>query len=375
MLAGVLGALPDPSACRRPAALREPREGRPRPPLPDQPTAAPAPPRPAGRPAATAARPARAPRPPRGRRRCVASAGTMVGGCLWVVLAADAVPERLRPRTARSQAAPLASSASTIAAATASIAADHSAGEPGRAAERSRGCGSRRSSSRAPRRATLLAGPGHLRKTVLPGQVGTSVVYGRAATYGGPFGELDQLRVGDEIKVVMAQGEVLDGRQRPPRRRPLLAAAAAGGRPADARDRRGRRPAGGPHAQRRCSTSTRTRRGGVSCHRPGSRPPIPELGWHAADTGAFPLLALHLALLRRGDGPRRCVAARQLDRLVRVTAALSPSPWRGRHGRGDAAAAQRDVTSCARAITAAPPLRCPTSPHAPPIDGPRPDLL
>ncbi|MDX6371367.1 MAG: sortase, partial [Nocardioidaceae bacterium] len=32
-----------------------------------------------------------------------------------------------------------------------------------------------------------LAGPGHLRKTVLPGQVGTSVVFGRAATYGAPF--------------------------------------------------------------------------------------------------------------------------------------------------------------------------------------------
>ena len=31
-----------------------------------------------------------------------------------------------------------------------------------------------------------LAGPGHLRDTVLPGQVGTSVVYGRAATYGAP---------------------------------------------------------------------------------------------------------------------------------------------------------------------------------------------
>ncbi|NHA00350.1 hypothetical protein G5V59_10155 [Nocardioides sp. W3-2-3] len=38
----------------------------------------------------------------------------------------------------------------------------------------------------------LFAGPGHLRSTVLPGQAGTSLVYGRAATYGGPFGRLDE---------------------------------------------------------------------------------------------------------------------------------------------------------------------------------------
>ncbi len=51
-----------------------------------------------------------------------------------------------------------------------------------------------------------LAGPGHLRNTVLPGQVGTSVLMGRATTYGGPFGGLDELRSGDDITVVMAQG-------------------------------------------------------------------------------------------------------------------------------------------------------------------------
>ena len=53
-----------------------------------------------------------------------------------------------------------------------------------------------------------LAGPGHLRKTVLPGQAGTSVVMGRAATYGAPFRDLGQLRTGDAIEVVMAQGTV-----------------------------------------------------------------------------------------------------------------------------------------------------------------------
>jgi sortase A len=53
----------------------------------------------------------------------------------------------------------------------------------------------------------LLAGPGHLRDTVLPGQVGTSVVFGRAATYGAPFRRIAQLQKGDEISVVMAQGQ------------------------------------------------------------------------------------------------------------------------------------------------------------------------
>ena len=51
-----------------------------------------------------------------------------------------------------------------------------------------------------------LAGPGHLRNTVLPGQVGTAVVMGRATTYGGPFGELGELVQGDVITVVSAQG-------------------------------------------------------------------------------------------------------------------------------------------------------------------------
>ncbi|MBZ5739724.1 sortase [Nocardioides mangrovi] len=52
----------------------------------------------------------------------------------------------------------------------------------------------------------LLAGPGHRRDTPLPGQVGTSVVYGRGATYGGPFQDLADLRVGAEITVVDGQG-------------------------------------------------------------------------------------------------------------------------------------------------------------------------
>jgi sortase A len=52
-----------------------------------------------------------------------------------------------------------------------------------------------------------LAGPGHRRDTPLPGQAGTSVVYGRAATYGGPFAELPDLTVGDKFQVTGAQGK------------------------------------------------------------------------------------------------------------------------------------------------------------------------
>jgi sortase A len=51
-------------------------------------------------------------------------------------------------------------------------------------------------------------GPGHLRRTVLPGQIGASVVMGRSATYGAPFRDIAQLRPGDDVVVTMAQGTV-----------------------------------------------------------------------------------------------------------------------------------------------------------------------
>lgn len=51
-----------------------------------------------------------------------------------------------------------------------------------------------------------LGGPGHRRDTVLPGQPGTSVVYGRSSTFGAPFGGLADLRVGDTITTVTRQG-------------------------------------------------------------------------------------------------------------------------------------------------------------------------
>jgi LPXTG-site transpeptidase (sortase) family protein len=52
----------------------------------------------------------------------------------------------------------------------------------------------------------LMSGPGHLRSSVFPGEVGTSVILGRAAAYGGPFGRLHDLRKGAHITVITQGG-------------------------------------------------------------------------------------------------------------------------------------------------------------------------
>lgn len=52
----------------------------------------------------------------------------------------------------------------------------------------------------------LSLGPGHRRDTVLPGQVGMSVVMGRAAAYGGPFAGLQTLQPGETFEVRTGQG-------------------------------------------------------------------------------------------------------------------------------------------------------------------------
>jgi len=52
----------------------------------------------------------------------------------------------------------------------------------------------------------LAKGPGHLRNTVFPGGPGTSVVYGRAHSYGGPFGAISSLKRGARITVVTGVG-------------------------------------------------------------------------------------------------------------------------------------------------------------------------
>jgi sortase A len=52
----------------------------------------------------------------------------------------------------------------------------------------------------------LLAGPGHRRDTPLPGQAGESVLVGKSATAGAPFGRLTRLAPGDAITVRTGQG-------------------------------------------------------------------------------------------------------------------------------------------------------------------------
>jgi LPXTG-site transpeptidase (sortase) family protein len=63
----------------------------------------------------------------------------------------------------------------------------------------------------------LENGPGHLRDTQMPGQVGISVIMGRRAAYGGPFSKLPALNPGDPLTVVtgqtVAQFKVLDLRR------------------------------------------------------------------------------------------------------------------------------------------------------------------
>lgn len=52
----------------------------------------------------------------------------------------------------------------------------------------------------------LTAGPGHLRDTPLPGQPGVAQIFGRRATFGGPFANIGALRPGDTIKAITGQG-------------------------------------------------------------------------------------------------------------------------------------------------------------------------
>jgi LPXTG-site transpeptidase (sortase) family protein len=56
------------------------------------------------------------------------------------------------------------------------------------------------------RSADTMKGPGHRRDTVLPGQVGLSVIMGRQAAYGGVFRALGEIAPGAEVRVVTGQG-------------------------------------------------------------------------------------------------------------------------------------------------------------------------
>ena len=52
----------------------------------------------------------------------------------------------------------------------------------------------------------LMLGPGHLRTTPYPGQAGVSEIFGRRATFGGPFARLAELKPGDFIETITGQG-------------------------------------------------------------------------------------------------------------------------------------------------------------------------
>jgi len=53
----------------------------------------------------------------------------------------------------------------------------------------------------------LRKGRGHYPSTQMPGHEGNSAIAGHRTTYGAPFGDLDQLVVGDEIRVTTVQGD------------------------------------------------------------------------------------------------------------------------------------------------------------------------
>jgi sortase A len=52
----------------------------------------------------------------------------------------------------------------------------------------------------------LQSGPGHRRDSPLPGQAGWSLIYGKAVTFGAPFGQINRLQRGDPISVLTGQG-------------------------------------------------------------------------------------------------------------------------------------------------------------------------
>jgi sortase A len=54
--------------------------------------------------------------------------------------------------------------------------------------------------------ADLTNGPGHFASSVLPGQPGTSVVFGRSVTYGAPFQHVSAMKPGQLLTVTTGQG-------------------------------------------------------------------------------------------------------------------------------------------------------------------------
>lgn len=58
-------------------------------------------------------------------------------------------------------------------------------------------------------RSDLQKGPGHYPGTPMPGQPGNSAIAGHRTTYGAPFNRVDELEIGDEIRVDTLQGSFL----------------------------------------------------------------------------------------------------------------------------------------------------------------------
>ena len=52
-----------------------------------------------------------------------------------------------------------------------------------------------------------MSGPGHRRDSVLPGQAGVSVVFGRSSAFGAPFGDIAALKPGSAVLTVTGQGK------------------------------------------------------------------------------------------------------------------------------------------------------------------------
>ncbi|GAA5154130.1 sortase [Nocardioides marinquilinus] len=143
----------------------------------------------------------------------------------------------------------------------------------------------------------LLAGPGHQRDTVLPGQEGQSYVLGRAATYGAPFADLGDLEVGEPVEVTTSQGVAVltvtgvrrDGDPRPA---PLAAGST-------------RLTLVSAEGEGRFSSLTPERTVYVDAESADAFPAPPRAGGAieeseramATDPTALPLLALYLALL------------------------------------------------------------------------------
>jgi sortase A len=52
----------------------------------------------------------------------------------------------------------------------------------------------------------MRSGPGHVRTSPLPGQLGVSLIYGRSLSFGAPFAHIASLKAGDALTATTAQG-------------------------------------------------------------------------------------------------------------------------------------------------------------------------